>query len=223
MIKIPFILMAVLLLIIIPAHSEQTSTSQSKALLDQIQKELSSIKTLETDFIQTRHLAIFEDELISEGKLYYVLPDQMRWEIQKPYRSALIFNQNQMVKYEIRDGQPRKMELAVAALFTEIMNQMMHILKGNFQAIEKQYTINAELEENVTVTLKPRSSKLSTIIGSFVFTMHPKTYRVKKLNLKEGSKDDIEVVFQNEKENKFLDPSLFSMKNPSGFEMGLSK
>jgi len=223
MVKILSIFIIVLLQVANPIFGEGKQTPSSEILLNEIHKALSTIRTLETDFTQTRHLAIFEDELVSEGKLYYVLPDQMRWEVKKPYRSALIFNQNQMAKFEIRDDQPRKMELAGAALFSEIMNQMMHILRGNFKAIEKQYEIKAEQGKTITVTLIPRSPKLATLINSFVFTMHPETFRVKKLNLKEGSEDDIEIVFQHEKENQLLDPSLFSMKNPSGFEMGLSE
>ena len=217
------IMINILLLVASPVYSEQKQNPSSKVLLDEIHKALSSIRTLEADFIQTRRLAIFEDELISEGKLYYNLPDQMRWEIKKPYRSALIFNQNNVAKFEIQKGQLRKMKIAGEALFSEIMGQMMHIMKGDFSAIEKEYAIHAEQGENITVSLTPRSQKLSTILNSFTFTMHPETFRVKKLKLQEGSEDDIEIVFQHEKENGTLDPSLFSMKNPCGFEIEILK
>lgn len=221
--RILFIMIAAVLLITSPVYAGPIENQTSSMLLDEIHKALSTIRSLEVNFIQTRHLSIFEDELKSEGKLYYILPDKMRWEVKKPYRSALILNQNKVAKFEFQNGALRKMDLAGISFFTEIMGQMMHIMKGDFSAIEKEYAINAEQREKVIVTLTPRSHKLATILSSLTFTMRPETFSVTKLTFQEGNEDLIEIVFQNEKRNEKLEPSLFSITNPSGFVREMSE
>jgi len=216
-------LILMLLVLTGPLLTASAQMSSSDALLNDIHQTLSAIQTLEVDFIQTRHLALFEDELVSRGKLYYAQPDQLRWEVTMPYRSALIFNQGSLAKFEVENEKVRRMNIAGAAMFSEIMGQMMHLLKGNFSAIEKEYTVKVKQGESVTVTLTPRSQKLASILNTFTFTMHSNTFRVKRLKFEEGNGDDIDIAFEHERENDPLDPSLFSTQNPGGFGKVTSK
>ena len=186
-------------------------------LLDQIQASLQTLTSLEVKFEQTRHLTLFEDELKSEGILYFTKPAQMRWQITHPYRSALIFNQGQVAKFEIKDGKPRKKNMAASHLFSEIMGQMMAMLIGDFSNIEKSYRIETKKTDMVAVTLIPRSEKLFEILQSITLMMDPETFKVKALLIRESSEDDIQIVFKNEKENQALPPSLFSLHQPDGF------
>ena len=97
------------------------------------------------------------------------------------------------------------------------------MVQGWNDYVETEYAVKAEQGKNVTVVLNPRSEKLAAILSSLTFTMQPKTFRVKKLKFEEGNGDDIEIVFLNEKENEVLDPSLFSLQNPGGFEIEISR
>jgi len=223
MFKVVPVVMFMLLLAKGPVCAEPNRDASPELLLSNIQAALGTIRTLEANFVQTRHLAVFEDELKSEGKFYFTAPDQLRWQIKKPYQSALIFNYGKVAKFEIEKGQLRKMKLAGSQLFAEIMAQMINILKGNFAAIEKEYAIETKKNHNIKVTLIPRSKTLANMLRSITLTMHPETFRVTKLLIQEDSEDTLEIAFKHAKENQELTPSLFSLKNPSGFAIEISK
>lgn len=223
MLKIASTVMFLLLLALSPVCAGQSRDASSELLLNNIQEAIGTIRTLEADFVQTRHLAVFEDELKSEGKIYFIAPDHLRWQIKRPYQSALIFNQGKVAKFEIKKGQLRKMKLAGSLLFAEIMGQMINILRGDFAAIEKEYKIETKRKKSIEVTLKPRSKKLAKMLKSITLFMHPEKFRVKKLIIQEEGEDKLEIAFEREKENKELAPSLFSLKSPSGFELETSQ
>lgn len=202
----------------------QNRDASSELLLDNIQEALGAIKTLEADFIQTRHLAVFEDELKSEGKIYFVKPDQLRWQTKIPYPSVFIFNQGKVAKFEIEKGQRRKMKLAGSHLFSEIMAQMINIIKGNFEAIENEYNIEAKTNNNhIEVKLLPHAKTPANTLSSITLTIHPEKFKVQKLRIQEGSEDSLEIAFTKEKVNQELSPSLFSLKSPSEFDIEISK
>jgi outer membrane lipoprotein-sorting protein len=69
-----------------------------------LKRAAEGIHTLKADFTQIRHLRIFENPLISKGKLYYKAPDLLRWEYSAPLRSVMLKRGENINVYQFLDG-----------------------------------------------------------------------------------------------------------------------
>ncbi|MCF8068337.1 MAG: outer membrane lipoprotein carrier protein LolA [Desulfobacterales bacterium] len=216
-----YIVIFLLALWLAPASvfAEQSLDVTPEEILSKIQTSLSAVKTLETDFEQIRHLKVFEESLVSKGKLYFITPDQLRWETRNPYQTAFIFNQGDVARFEVKNGSLNKMNLPESKMFSEVMNQMMKILKGDFSAVEKEYNITVHRQNGIEIVLTPHSESMAGMITSITLFLHPDKLRVNRLLILEGSEDKLEILFSNEKENQVLDMALFSLSNPVGFNL----
>ena len=47
-------------------------------IIREIDKISSSISSLECDFVQTKHLSMLNDKMVSRGKMYYSQPSMLR-------------------------------------------------------------------------------------------------------------------------------------------------
>ncbi|PLX74997.1 MAG: outer membrane lipoprotein carrier protein LolA [Desulfuromonas sp.] len=76
-----------LLLLVLPVGA-----SELKTLLDRMQQTAASTQTLSSTFVQEKHLAIFSEKLISQGRFAYARPDRLRWELLTPFESGFVLN-----------------------------------------------------------------------------------------------------------------------------------
>ena len=82
-----FLSTVLLLLLALPAGA-----SELQKLLDQMQQAASLTETLSSSFVQEKHLAIFSEKLISQGRFVYARPDRLRWELLTPFASGFVLN-----------------------------------------------------------------------------------------------------------------------------------
>ncbi|PLX76788.1 MAG: outer membrane lipoprotein carrier protein LolA [Desulfuromonas sp.] len=59
-------------------------------LLDSLREVAATTETLSSHFVQEKHLAIFSEKLLSEGRFSYRKPDRLRWELLTPFASGFV-------------------------------------------------------------------------------------------------------------------------------------
>ena len=82
---------------------------EQQQFLQEMTIALDDVKNFRVEFEQQRHLSIMMEPLISKGICYFEVPDKLRWEIDEPYSSILIYNEDQIAKFEIDQGQLKKL------------------------------------------------------------------------------------------------------------------
>ena len=73
----------------------QQQTEQT--VKQKINQAASGIKTMQCDFVQTKHLKMLNDKLVSKGKMYYQKSDKLRWEYVSPYAYTFILNADKVL------------------------------------------------------------------------------------------------------------------------------
>lgn len=187
---------------------------EQTALLVQMSKKLKIVKSLKSSFVQERHLSLFLDTLRSEGILYFEVPDKLRWELTKPYKSILIFNSEHVAKFDMEDGKLRKMKLGMEDLLGEVLKQIISIMHGDFDNIKKIYNITVMKGKKYKLILQPGDAGLSKIIKSLELYIDPASFHVAKIVINEPLGDYIEIRFADDKENIPLNPLIFDLNNP---------
>lgn len=114
-----------------------------------------SIRTLEADFTQKRHLKILEAPLISKGRLYYKAPDLLRWEYSSPLRSVMLKRGESINVYQFLEGAWKADSSQAVEVRRMIFAEINRWLKGRFNEAGG-FTPSYNSGPPVRITLTPR-------------------------------------------------------------------
>jgi outer membrane lipoprotein-sorting protein len=63
-----------------------------------------NIRSVKAEFLQKRYLKILTKPLLSEGKLFFYIPDSLRWEYLNPLRTVMLQKENSIQIYNFSEG-----------------------------------------------------------------------------------------------------------------------
>jgi outer membrane lipoprotein-sorting protein len=91
-----------------------------------------NIRSVKAEFLQKRSLPILTKPLLSEGKLFFSMPDSLRWEYLSPLRSVMLRKGNKIQIYNFSDG-VWKPEMAQAIESRRmVLLEISHWFQGRF-------------------------------------------------------------------------------------------
>ncbi len=70
-----------------------------------LKETFGNIRSVRADFIQKRYLKILTKPLLSEGKLFFYIPDSLRWEYLNPLRSVMLQKGSTVRIYNFYEGE----------------------------------------------------------------------------------------------------------------------
>ena len=79
----------------------ETASAQDWASL---KKTFMNIRSVKAEFFQKRYLKILTKPLLSEGKLFFYIPDSLRWEYINPLRTVMLQKENSIQIYSFSEG-----------------------------------------------------------------------------------------------------------------------
>lgn len=153
------------------------------------------IRTLKTQFQQTKRIPDLDVEIKSEGEMELVRPEKVTWKVKKPAPTELILDGN---KVEITSGEGREkktesfsLDGALDASTMRSLVSMLAWLKLDIPSIQNGYTIYAV--DKATFKCVPKDEK-NSVFQSLTFFLHSEGH-LKKLAIGEKSGDQIEIQF----------------------------
>ena len=75
----------------------QAQNLGAEEIIEKINIATSQMESMECSFVQTKHIALLSDKMVSKGKMFYSQPDKLRWEYVTPYTYTFILNENQVL------------------------------------------------------------------------------------------------------------------------------
>ena len=212
------ILTAIFLVVFINISYSQTSqplpAQEQNQILKTITEKLSAVNNLKAEFKQSRHMEILIDPLVSEGYCYFEKPDKLRWELNEPYQSILIYNANEVGKFDIKKGKAEKLNLGTEDLMREILKQIISWMQGEFTKAAEIYDLKVYKTDNYKLVLIPKSKELIKSIQSIEMTFNKNLESISVVQINESSDNFIKIEFTNVQNNISLDKNLFNTEKP---------
>ena len=176
---------------IIPLSAQQLTEEQIKQKVNQT---ASAMKTMQCDFVQTKHLKMLNNDFVSHGKMYYQQSNKLRWEYTSPYSYTFILNNDQVL---LKNKQRNDLiDVKQNKLFREIVRIMMSSVVGNCLADDKNYKVSiATIGNEWVATLLPQRKDMKQMFQKLVLHFHAKKSVVNTVELydKNGEKTIIEL------------------------------
>lgn len=194
----PYLLVFLLVFFQTSLQSASQRTVSETELSEKL-KLYQKIKTLKTNFHQTKHVKDLDLDLQSEGSLVLIRPERVVWKIKKPSPTELIL-ENRKIEMTSGEGSNKKtqnfsLDGAMDPAITKSLLSMIAWLKLDLAAIRDAYTIYG-LEKD-TYQCVPKDEK-GSVFKSLTLSLHSKGH-MQKLLIEEKSGDHIEIAFDEPK------------------------
>ncbi|CAA7387618.1 LolA family protein [Chryseobacterium fistulae] len=184
------------------------SGAEAKAFVAKISSETKEIKTLQSDFVQTKKMDFLDKNIVTYGKMSLKSPNMLSWKYTKPYQYSIVFKEN---KIFINDQGKKSSVDAKSKTFEKINKLIVGSSNGNlFNDPEFSVTYFKNNNSNIA-KFTPKSAQLLKYIKQIELQFLKNQSVVSQVNMTEASGDTTHIMFKNTKINAQIPASEFSL------------
>ncbi len=184
--------------------SAAAAFSQDWNLLREASKNIRSVKA---DFQQKRFLQILTKPLVSEGKLFFNIPDSLRWEYLSPLRNVMLQNGNTIQVYNFIEGQWKpEMTQAVEAR-RMVIAEISQWFQGRFNE-SKTFKQNYSPGPPARITMVPGEG-INKFIQQIEIVLSARPGVIDRVEIEEPGGSRTLIEFRNVEINSSISPEVF--------------
>jgi len=194
----------------VTAGAAELTDARKQEVIARINSAVSRLHTMSCSFVQTKHLSLLSDKMVSEGRMYYSQPDRRRWEYSSPYKYLFIFNGNKV--YVGNDSRKDVIDTNTNKIFKEVARIMMSTVTGTALSNAADFdTEAAEEKGSWVVTLVPRKKEMRRMFAKITMTFSKSASMISELSIYEKNGDRTDIKFKDVLSDAKVDESLFSI------------
>lgn len=168
------------------------------------------ILSIQSDFVQVKHLAMLKDKVTSKGKFYYKKANKVRIEYASPFKYLMVLNNNQMmVKDEEKTSNYNTRSNKMMQSINTIMLDCMRGTVYNNKEFQVQVFENGK---EFLLQLLPTTSVMKKMFSRIEVYLDKSDYNVVRLNMVEQGGDNSLMTFTQRVMNPSLNETLFSTR-----------
>ncbi|MFL9835148.1 LolA family protein [Chryseobacterium terrae] len=190
------------------AQNTAMSSAEAKAFVTKVSSETKNIKTLQSDFVQTKKMDFLDKNIVTQGKMSLKSPNMLSWKYTKPYQYSIIFKEN---KIFIND-QGKKSSVDAKSKTFEKINKLIVGSSNGQMFNDSEFIVRYSKNGNYNIaTFTPKSAQLLKYIKQIELYFPKNQSTVSQVNMMEASGDTTNIVFKNTKINAPISTSEFSL------------
>lgn len=169
-----------------------------------------AVETIESDFNQTKNLALLADKIKSKGKFYFKKQDKVRIEYTSPYSYLLVMNAGQiLVKDETKSS---KINTRNSKTMQSVNRIMLDCMRGTVFQNPDFKTTAYESPQQYLLAMVPATESMRKMFRQIDVYLDKRSFDVDRLTMTEQGGDFTDMDFVNTQHNKTLNDALFKVK-----------
>ncbi len=124
-------------------------------VLERLRANAAGIRTVETEFVQEKHLAIMDRTMTMRGRIFMAKPDRLAWRVDDPIRYVMVMDDKAIRQWDSESGQQTVMELDANPALQVAVGQMRQWFSGDYARLTSEYRITLERDDPVELTFVP--------------------------------------------------------------------
>ena len=186
--------------------------SASAHTLTELQQKLETVQTVEAEFVQTKHLQVFQNEIVLKGKMGLRREGaDLAWHVTSPIRYSVCFRGAVMTQWDETSQKTTTFDTASNPLLKALLDQMRGWFSGNLSEMQREYDLTlreAPKTRRPVLTCIPKG-EISNFMKEIEIRFAEETGYIDSVKLVEASGDWSEIQFLNTKLNQPLSDQLF--------------
>lgn len=199
-----------LVLMLVCASAAFAQSAADAKIIQQINAVASKMRTMQCDFVQTKHMKMLNDKMVSHGKMYYQQSDKLRWEYTSPYTYTFVLNGSKVL---LSKGKRNDViNVNQSKFFKEIARIMMNSVVGKCLSDKKDFrTSIATTNSEWIATLVPQRKEMKQMFQKIVLHFNKSRKMVSTVELVEKKGDRTVIQLTNVKTNSSINAKVFSV------------
>lgn len=195
---------------LICASAAFAQSAADAKVIQQINAVASKMRTMQCDFVQTKHMKMLNDKMVSHGKMYYQQSDKLRWEYTSPYTYTFVLNGSKVL---LSKGKRNDViNVNQSKFFKEIARIMMNSVVGKCLSDKKDFrTSIATTNSEWIATLVPQHKEMKQMFQRIVLHFNKSRKMVSTVELVEKKGDRTVIQLTNVKTNSSINAKVFSV------------
>jgi outer membrane lipoprotein carrier protein len=180
--KIPQIFLVLILILLqfplyaLPSDSDSITV---RGALQSLEREFKGIKSISSDFIQTKKMSMFNRSIVLKGRLAIKFPHYFRWEVDEPVKTTVTAEGDFIKIWDEESGETQTTSTKNNPVVKNIWAQIDSWFMGKYAVLAKDYNISS-VENKIPgglplLIFKPKSKPLSSVIESVILNFDEPT------------------------------------------------
>lgn len=195
--------------------AEATPPAQAElaAFLDVLGTKVSDFRTLQTDFTQTKEMAMFKHKLVMQGRIYLQKPDMIAWHVDSPLRYSVLITDKLVRQWDEETNQVQELSLDKNPIFQTVLNQLTVWFSGEYGSLLGSNSVRVVQRTPLVLEFTPLDNNLSRkVIRTITITFRDDQKYLQLIRIQEQSGDVTTIQFRNTRLNVPLDRQNFEVK-----------
>jgi outer membrane lipoprotein-sorting protein len=190
-----------------------SETDDLTVFLDTLGKKIANFKTLKTDFIQEKKMAMFKDKLVLKGRIYLQKPNRIAWHVDSPLRYSVLITDKLIRQWDEDTNQVQEISLTKNPIFQNVLNQLTVWFSGEYGSLLDTNTVRMVKHAPLTIEFTPRENNIAKkVIRSITITFREDQKYLQQILIQELNGDVTTIHFMNTILDAPLDSNSFEVK-----------
>jgi outer membrane lipoprotein-sorting protein len=173
-------------------------------------RSTAALQSIQSDFVQTKHLSLLSDKITSRGKFYYRKEDKVRIEYMTPFQYLLVMNGGQIM---VKDEQKTSRINARNSKVMQSVNRIMiDCMRGSVFSNPDFKVTAYENGSNYLLSLAPANDAMRKMFSKIEVYLTKTGYDVDRLTMNEQGGDYTDMDFSRTQHNIALNDALFKVR-----------
>lgn len=182
-------------------------------VLTRLERKMSGIQTLKTDFVQEKKLAILERSLVLKGTVFMQKPSLLAWHVREPLRYSLVIDDEVVRQWDEETDRIQRISLSKNVPFKTVLGQMKEWFSGTYSALLEEYDVTVLNSNGLALRFVPRSNSLAyNVIKSVTIVLREDERYIHQIRIEEKGGDSTILTFVDTLFNVPIDSSAWEVK-----------
>jgi outer membrane lipoprotein-sorting protein len=177
--------------------------------MDKLQRAAMSVQTVSASFVQEKRLAVFDETLVSKGRLALKKPDKLRWEYLEPGPAGFSLNGGKVKRWSEFSGQTESQGAGQDMALKTVAEQLLAWGKVDVERLQAGFEFSLVSSDPIILRLAPKPEALRKLIEFIQITFSPDGRHAQTVELHEKDGDFTRIQYQDVELNKPLDDNAF--------------
>ena len=184
----------------------------SDALLRDLEKNFSSIQTVQTSFRQKKELKIFSRTLVMNGRLALENPNRLAGRIDSPSRYALVLDGEYARQWDEDSNSVQKNKTAGDPVFEEVIGQIEKWFSGAFTSLLDDYDLVVQSSQPPVLEFTPKPASITVkVIRRVTISVRRDRAYVEQIEIEDAGGDKTQIEFYDTVLNAPLPPETWEV------------
>lgn len=178
----------------VPVRADEAAVAR----LRELETQLREVRTVQTDFVQEKRLAVFSRTVTLTGRIALERGERLSWQVATPVRHAMVIQGDRAQLWDEDTDRVQTIDLGANPAFKAMFEQMRAWFSGEYSALAAGYEISVRAEDPLTFAFVPRAgTAMAAMLAEVTVTIAADRRRLSEIAMVEVGGDSNRLRFLN--------------------------